>query len=59
MPYVPNGQMSMGSKAIALLSSFMLIALATTLVLPGRQTPEVIKSFFDGLAKATAAVIAK
>lgn len=48
-----------GGAAVALLSSFFLVALATTLVLPGRQTPAVIKSFFTGLAAATTAVIAK
>lgn len=43
----------------ALLASFLVVALATTLVLPGRSTPAVITAFFDGLASATKAVIAK
>jgi hypothetical protein len=43
----------------SLLVSFFLVALATTLVLPGRQTPALVKNFFDGLASATSAVIAK
>lgn len=42
---------------VALLSSLMLVALATTLVLPGRQTPQVLTSFFNGLAGATRAAI--
>lgn len=40
-------------------SSFLLVALATTLVLPGRETPAVFTSFFNGVAKATTAVIGK
>jgi hypothetical protein len=41
----------------ALLASLMVVALATTLVLPGRQTPAVVKAFFDGLSGATRAAI--
>lgn len=50
---------TVGGAAVALLTSFFLVALATTLVLPGRQTPQVLQSFFSGLAAATTAVIAK
>lgn len=47
------------NAAVALLSSLLLVALATTLVLPGRQTPAVIAAFFKGLANATTAAIGK
>lgn len=34
-----------------------LVLLATTLVLPGRQTPSVIGEFFTGTSKLSKAVI--
>lgn len=49
--------MSTRGAAVSLFSSFFLVALATTLVLPKRQTPAVITAFFNGLASATKAVI--
>jgi hypothetical protein len=48
---------SRGSPVTALLASLFVVALATTLVLPGRQTPAVIREFFAGLAGATKAAI--
>lgn len=42
-------------KFFNLLTTFAIVALATTLVLPGRQTPEVTKSFFGGLSGLTRA----
>lgn len=41
----------------AIVSSILVVALATTLVLPGRQTPSVITSFFGGIADATRAAM--
>jgi len=41
----------------SLFASFMLVALATTLVLPGRQTPNVIREFFNGMSAATRAAL--
>jgi hypothetical protein len=41
-----------GGAAVAVLTSIIVVALATTLVLPGRQTPQVITSFFTGFAGA-------
>lgn len=38
-----------------LLGTLALVALATTLVLPGRQTPAVTQSFFGGIADVTRA----
>jgi hypothetical protein len=49
--------MKAGNAFVALISSLLVVALATTLVLPGRQTPQVISSFFSGLAGATRAAI--
>lgn len=48
-----------GGAVSSLIASFFVVALATTLVLPGRSTPTIITSFFNGLAGATKAVIAK
>ena len=36
-----------------------LVALATTLVLPGRQTPQVIGATFSGASKLTSASLGK
>lgn len=46
-----------GDRVTALVGSLLLVALATTLVLPGRQTPAVITAFFSGLSSATRAAI--
>jgi hypothetical protein len=57
MANVPNGNASATTMFAALISSLMLVALLTTLVLPGRQTPAVIREFFTGLSGATRAAI--
>jgi hypothetical protein len=44
---------------VSIFASFFAVALATTLVLPDRKTPEVVTNFFSGLAKATNAVIGR
>lgn len=36
-----------------------LVLLATTLVLPGRQTPAIAEKFFNGTAKLSNAVIGR
>jgi len=38
-------------------AGFTLVMLATTLVLPGRQTPSVIEKFFGGASKLSKTVI--
>ena len=43
----------------ALLTSVSLIALATTLVLPGRTTANILKALFAGLTNVFTAVIGK
>lgn len=40
-------------------ASFFLVVLLTTLLLPGRQTPAVLKEFFAGSAKLTSASLGK
>lgn len=42
-------------KAVNILTSLVLVALATTLVLPGRQTPAVIQRTFAGMSDLTRA----
>lgn len=44
-------------KGFNLLMTLALVALATTLVLPGRQTGQVTSSFFNGLSGLTRASI--
>jgi hypothetical protein len=45
----------MADKFVNVLATLAIVALVTTLVLPGRQTPQVIKSGFDGLSGLTRA----
>lgn len=52
-----NPNQSVVAMFAALLSSLMVVALMTTLVLPGRQTPAVIREFFTGLSGAVRAAI--
>jgi hypothetical protein len=40
-------------------ASFFLVVLLTTLLLPGRQTPAVIKQFFAGASGLTRASLGK
>lgn len=47
----------MTDKVVNVLATLAIVALITTLVLPGRQTPAVIKSGFDGLSNLTRASI--
>lgn len=44
---------------ISVLATLAVVALATTLVLPGRQTPQVIGAGFTGLSKLTSASLGK
>lgn len=39
-------------KGFTLLTTIVILAIVTTLVLPKRQTPGVISSFFNGFAKS-------
>jgi len=38
------------SDAVKVLTGIVFVAMATTLVLPGRQTPAVVEKFFGGFA---------
>lgn len=38
----------MGDKALNILASIVVVAGITALVLPGRQTPQVITALFNG-----------
>lgn len=40
----------MPDKLVTVLGTIVVLAIVTTLVLPGRQTPAVISSFFSGFA---------
>ena len=40
----------MGDKLVNVLGSIVVLAIITTLVLPGRQTPGVIKAFGDAFS---------
>jgi hypothetical protein len=46
-------------KAFNLGASFIVLLIVTTLVLPGRQTPAITKSFFDGASKLSQVGIGK
>jgi hypothetical protein len=46
-------------KFFNVLMTLAVVALATTLVLPGRQTPAVVREGFGGLSKLTSASIGK
>lgn len=48
-----------GDKFFNVLMTLALVALATTLVLPGRQTANVLNSGLGGLSKLTTASIGK
>lgn len=48
---------NVGNKISAVFMTLMVVALCTTLVLPGRQTPAAIKAFFDGMSSVTRAAI--
>lgn len=45
----------MADKFFNILMTLAIVALATTLVLPGRQTAQVTGSFFSGLSGLTRA----
>ena len=47
----------MGDKLFNVLGSIVLVALVTTLVLPGRQTPAVIDSASKGFAGSIRAAL--
>lgn len=44
-----------GGKLSALIMTFVIIAIATTLVLPNRPTPAVVKAFFTATGNAVRA----
>jgi hypothetical protein len=44
---------------ISVLATLAIVALATTLVLPGRQTGTVVRETFGGLSKLTSASLGK
>lgn len=46
-------------KGFTFLGSIVVLAMVTTLVLPGRQTPGVIRNFFAGLAAAIRAAMGR
>jgi len=46
-------------KGFTFLASIIALAMVTTLVLPGRQTPNVIQKFFAGLAAAIRAAMGR
>ena len=46
-------------KFFNLLLTLAIVALATTLVLPGRQTPAIVREGFGGLADLTNASIGR
>jgi hypothetical protein len=45
------------NSAERIVASITFVLLATTLVLPGRQTPEIIDKFFTGTSKLSKSVI--
>lgn len=50
---------TLGAKVTSIFSILLIAAIITTLVLPDRPTPGVVKAFFDGLTKAVTATIGK
>lgn len=46
-------------KGFSILASIVFLAVVTTLVLPGRQTPNVLKQFFAGFAAAIRAAMGR
>lgn len=40
----------MGNALVSVLGTIVILAIVTTLVLPGRQTPGVLAAFFNGFA---------
>lgn len=48
-----------GNNVFNVLATLAVVALATTLVLPGRQTPAIIRESFSGLSKLTSASIGR
>lgn len=47
----------MADKLVTVIGSIIVLAMITTLVLPGRQTPGVFTAFFAGLANAIKAAM--
>jgi hypothetical protein len=45
--------------AISIIVTLLVVALVTSLVLPGRNTSGVIQSYFSGLSLAVSAAIGK
>jgi hypothetical protein len=44
-----------GGKVSALITTFVIIAIVTTLILPNRPTPDVIRLFFTATGNAVRA----
>lgn len=49
----------MADKFVTILGTIVVLAIVTTLVLPGRQTPGVLSAFFSGFANAIKAAMGK
>lgn len=49
----------MGDKMFNVLGTIVVLAIVTTLVLPGRQTPAVLSSFFNGFSGSLRAGMGK
>jgi hypothetical protein len=49
----------MGDRVANIFATFLIVALATTLVLPGRETGNITREFFGGVSKATNSVIGR
>ena len=49
----------MGDKVFNVLGTIVVLAIVTTLVLPGRQTPAVLTSFFNGFSGSIQAGMGK
>lgn len=47
----------MKDKFVSIFMAFFLVMLATTLVLPGRSTPQAINMFFKALSSSVRAVM--
>ncbi len=45
------------STAVRIATAFTVVLMATTLVLPGRQTPVILERFFDGVSKLSKTAI--
>lgn len=49
----------MKQNATAILASFFVLLIITTIVLPGRPTPAVVQSFFDLMSSTTRSILGR